>query len=165
MRVTFTITEPGANANMFSIIGNPGDYTHNLITKAQLLAGYEVNFPESVTGGTINVTADSVCIGTFKTWRVNDNLYPLVVYGANTLLNVCARQSGEYITIYQYEGNISGLINGVSYYNIDHSPFSGTYSYYFSGLTCKYGYFENGIFISMGNCESCTDTSEPPAES
>ena len=55
----------GFNPGPFNIVANPGGYTFNGISKTQLISGYYIDVPNSVTGGTI--TSNGYCTNTI-TW-------------------------------------------------------------------------------------------------
>lgn len=160
MDITFTLTTPATDSTIFTIVGNPGGYTHNLITKAMLLSGYTINFVDSVTGGTITAT-NEICVGTEKIWRVDETLYSVLVYGANTTANSCNRTGGEELLVYTYNSSIHTLINGENYYDASGNNFSGVYSYYSENRTCRVGYFSNGVFITNSSCAGCTPIEIP----
>lgn len=164
MKVTFTLSDIGIDSTLFNIVGNPGNYTTYSVTSSQLATGFEITYPDSVTGGTVTVVDDAGCVGYEKTWRVDNTLYPVTVYGANDINDSCNKVNGAYTTIYQYETSLNGLVNGREYFNIDGSKFVGIYTYFTSNRTCRKGYFQNGIFISMGLCSGCDDISEPPID-
>jgi hypothetical protein len=44
---------PNSNPGPFNIVANPGGYTFNGVSKGQLISGYYIDVPNSVTGGTI----------------------------------------------------------------------------------------------------------------
>lgn len=161
MKITFRLTSVGNNVNEFIITANPGDFIFRNITKEMLLAGHDIYVPETVTGGTLTVSEDLVCEGLNKNWRVDNTLYIVNVYGANTVSDVCNRVNGSEVLVYQYEKFSLGLIDGRKYYNSDGTVFIGTYNYYASTYSCKYGEIVDGVFVSTGNRAGCTPPDDP----
>ena len=66
LKITLQSQYQGAeyNPGPFNIVANPGGYTFNGVTKDELIIGYYIDVPNSVTGGTI--TSNGYCTNTIN---------------------------------------------------------------------------------------------------
>lgn len=72
MFVTFYLsaaTSGSTVSSTFTITAEPGGHSTTGVSKADLLAGKIIEYPENVTGGTVTAT-DGTCNGTSATWLV-----------------------------------------------------------------------------------------------